>query len=433
MKILVIGSGAREHAIGWRLRLCDSVQEVLFAPGNPGTEKIGRNLAISVENFPELIRVAKEEAVDLTVVGPELPLTLGIVDQFEQAGLAIFGPSKAAAQLEGSKAFAKEIMSAAGVPTAQHETFTTAPEVLDYVKPRSFPTVLKADGLASGKGVVVCQSLEEAERASRFIFGDLKAEKCVVEDFLEGVEASFIVMTDGTRVIPFPASHDYKRLRDGDQGPNTGGMGTVSPTPHLSCEQEKWVIEHVIHPTLKTLRARNIPFRGFLYAGLMVSKAGDIRVVEFNARLGDPETQVLMRRIGTEFADCLLALASKRETLPSLSVGEDAAVCVVLAAEGYPESPRFGDAISGIERAEAQSDCVVFQAGTKRDGEGKLYTQGGRVLSVTSTGKDVALARLKAFQSCRLIEFRGAQFRRDIAEGETDSPFVELQEARVVR
>lgn len=413
-RILVVGSGAREHAICWKLSTCPSVEQVYCAPGNPGVASSAKLVPIGVDNLPLLIRFAKDERIDLTIVGPEYPLSLGLVDEFRSQGLRVFGPTKQAALLEGSKSFAKEVMIAAGVRTAKHREFFEADPAHSYVREHGAPIVIKADGLAAGKGVYVCDSIQAAESAIKSLFGELSAHKIVVEDFLSGVEASYISATDGHSIIPLATSHDYKRLLDSDRGPNTGGMGSVSPTPRLDEEMCRRVDSEVLEPVLEEMAARGTPFSGFIYAGLMIENPRKIHVLEFNCRLGDPECQVIMRRMQSDLCELIWQLTEPTPghvRMPEWS--EDSAVCVVMASAGYPDQPVKGDEIVGLEMAGMLPDTVVFHAGTVSD-SGKLLTAGGRVLSVTARGPDVQNARQKAYRAVDMIQFRGRQLRRDI-------------------
>jgi phosphoribosylamine--glycine ligase len=413
MKVLVVGSGAREHSLCWKLAQSPKVKVVYCAPGNPGIASTAKLVGIKAEAISDITAFAKEERIDLTVVGPEAPLALGIVDHFCSAGLRIFGPTKAAAQLEASKAFAKEVMVQAGVDTARHLLVSGETEAKFILSEKALPFVLKADGLAAGKGVVVCTERHQVTEALRFLFGELKATEILVEDFLRGVEVSFIAATNGTVIVPLASSHDYKRIKDKDQGPNTGGMGSVSPTPRLAIAQEQAVLDSVIRPVIETMAERGTPFSGFLYAGLMVD--GDkVSVVEFNARLGDPECQSIMRRMDSDLFEILWSLSDSNTSItPTISWSSQNAICLVLAASGYPEKPRAGDQISGIELTASMPDVVVFHAGTAIK-DGHLVTNGGRVLSVTATGPDVAQARQKAYRAADMIQFNGRQLRRDI-------------------
>lgn len=412
MKVLVIGGGAREHAICWKISQSDRLSKLYAAPGNPGMAEFAECLPIKDSDISALKDFALQEKIDLTIVGPELPLSLGIVDSFENAGLKIFGPSQAAARIEGSKSFAKEIMTAAIVPTADYQEFTELAALKDYLNSNVRPIVLKADGLAAGKGVFVCQSQAEALDAADKLFNEFQAKKVVAEEFLKGVEASFIVAVDGRRIVPMASSHDYKPIFDDNLGPNTGGMGTVSPTPRLTQAQEDEVLVQVIVPVVKELEKRGIYYRGFLYAGLMIAEDGTINILEFNARLGDPETQVILRRMDSDFLDLLDILTNGKE-LPNMKWHDHSAVCVVMASHGYPEKVRTGDTIQGLEQVKSQQDIAVFHAGTGSQND-QLVTAGGRVLSVTAIGSDLTLARQKAYQALSGITFDGAQYRKDI-------------------
>ena len=415
MKVLVIGSGGREHAICWNIRQSPRVSELFCVPGNPGISQIATTEKIPVDDVEAILSFAIEKGIDFTVVGPELALSKGIVDCFRSAGLCIFGPVQAAAQLESSKAFAKEVMQAAGVPTADSHVFESRDTLEAFLREAKAPLVLKADGLASGKGVFVCLTQEDINRAIPELFALGAASRVLVEEYLSGVEVSYIVATDGERVVPLASSHDYKRLLDNDEGPNTGGMGSVSPTPRFNAAHEKITIEKVIEPVLREMKRRGIPFSGFLYAGLMIGSSGDIKVLEFNARLGDPETQALLRRVDASFVDVLHALASGSSLLPDLSWSTDSSVCLVIASEGYPQKPVKGDIIDGVEDAMSVPGVVVFHAGTCLQSAGRLLTDGGRVLNVTATGSSLEEARARAYQGAAVIEFRGKHMRGDIA------------------
>lgn len=413
MRVLVIGSGAREHAICWKLKQSKAVTEIFCAPGNPGIAQLAHLVEHDVRQVEELCAFAVKQKIDLTVVGPEVPLSLGIVDLFNAAGLRVFGPTKAAARLEASKQFAKEVMIAAGVPTAGYKTLKTRQEAEVFVHDLAGPIVLKADGLAAGKGVVVCHTSDEAQAALPILFDELKAGLVVAEEFLEGVEASLIVAAYGTTFVPFATSHDYKRIFDNDAGPNTGGMGSISPTNHLTNEQEAWALEHVIKPMLSEMKRRGEPFTGFLYAGLMISPQGQVKVLEFNARLGDPETQSIMRRLESDLDELLISLLDGRAFSPKWSA--QSAACIVLAAGGYPGKLQLDEEITGLELAEQIPGIQIFHAGTTRT-KGSLRVAGGRVLSVTACGSDVQSARNLAYRAVDMIQFRGRQVRRDIGK-----------------
>ena len=415
MKLLVIGSGGREHAMAWKLAQSPRVQKVFVAPGNGGTatETGLENLAIS--SIPELIAFAKKEQIHLTVVGPEAPLSAGIVDAFQAQGLKIFGPVRAAAQLEASKDFAKRFMLRHGLPTAKYATFTGATEAKAYVDAQGAPIVIKADGLAAGKGVVVAATVAEAKAAIEMMLGDRKlgdaGARVVIEECLEGEEASFIVMADGAHALPLATSQDHKRLKDGDAGPNTGGMGAYSPAPVVTPQLHARVMREIIQPAIAGMAKDGTPYTGFLYAGLMIDKAGNPKTLEFNCRLGDPETQPIMLRLKSDLLALVeLALEGKLNRATA-DWDRRSALGVVLAAGGYPEEPRKGDAITGLPKA--TDDCRVFHAGTKLEGK-KVVTSGGRVLCVTALGDSLKMARTRAYEALDPIRFEGMQYRKDI-------------------
>ena len=421
MKLLVIGSGGREHALAWRLAKHPRVSRVYVAPGNAGTATEDGLYNLDVTAIPELIKFAQDEQIHLTVVGPEAPLAAGIVDAFQAAGLKIFGPSKAAAQLESSKDFAKQFMVRHNIPTAKYATFNNADDARKYVTALGAPIVIKADGLAAGKGVVVAMTLSDALEAIEMMLGDSNrgatlgsaGHRVVIEEFMDGEEASFIVMADGKHALPFASTQDHKRIFDGDKGPNTGGMGAYSPAPVVTPEVHARAMREVIMPTLRGMAAEGMPFTGFLYAGLMIDSAGKVRVVEFNARMGDPETQPIMMRLKSDFLT--LVEAAIDGTLDKVEPEWDrrAALGVVMAAGGYPQNPRKGDEISGLPKTEAQTDFHVFHAGTQMQ-DGKIVAHGGRVLCVTALGDTVKQAQQRAYQALEPIRFEGMQYRRDI-------------------
>lgn len=421
MKVLVIGSGGREHAICWKIRQSPKVSQVYCAPGNPGIGMVARCIDIKVDDLQGLLTFAKENAIDLTVVGPEYPLTLGLVDLFRAEGVRIFGATKAAAELEGSKSFAKKIMVEAGVPTARYHVVYTRDEAESYINTHGAPVVLKADGLASGKGVFVCKTKEEAISALPSLFpAQGGGHRVVIEEFLEGIEVSYIVATDGENIIPMAPSHDYKRIFDKDEGPNTGGMGSVCPTPRLTEDEEESVIYDVMVPVISTMKQRGTPFSGFLYAGIMKGADGRLNVLEFNTRLGDPETQSIMRRLKSDLAEVLYMLSEPPgeesrliEDLKDLEWSSETSVCLVLASEGYPDAPKTGDEVTGLHLTEILPGTVVFHAGTVMEGD-KIVTSGGRVFGVTATGPDLETARANAYKAADLVQFRGRQIRRDI-------------------
>ena len=416
MKLLVIGSGGREHAMAWKLAQSPRVQKVFVAPGNGGTASENGVENVSLTGIEELVAFSRKEKIHLTVVGPEAPLAAGIVDAFRDAGQKIFGPTRAAAQLEASKDFAKSFMARHKIPTAAHRTFEAGETAKAYVAERGAPIVVKADGLAAGKGVVVASSVPEAHAAidrmmTQQALGAAGA-RLVVEEFLEGEEASFIVMSDGAHVLPLATSQDHKRLCDGDAGPNTGGMGAYSPAPVVTPKIHARVMREIIAPTIQGMAQEGTPYVGFLYAGLMIDKAGNPKTLEFNCRLGDPETQPIVLRLKSDLLD-LIERASDG-TLDQVEPQWDrrAALGVVVAAAGYPDEPRKGDAITGLPKPAA--DCRVFHAGTRLEGKAVL-TNGGRVLCVTALGDSVKMARARAYEALEGIRFEGMQYRKDIA------------------
>ena len=415
MRLLVIGSGGREHALGWKLAQSPKVQKVFVAPGNGGTATETGLENVAVTAIPDLIAFARKEQIHLTVVGPEAPLAAGVVDAFQEAGLRIFGPVRAAAQLEASKDFAKSFMARHGIPTARHGTFTSAAEAKAYVARNGAPIVVKADGLAAGKGVVVAASVAEAHAAiDDMLVGGRLGEaggRVVIEEFLEGEEASFIVMADGARALPMATSQDHKRLKDGDLGPNTGGMGAYSPAPVVTPQLHARVMREIIQPAIAGMAKDGVPYKGFLYAGLMIDKAGNPKTLEFNCRLGDPETQPIMMRLKSDLLELLEHGVEGTLERAAADWDRRASLCVVLAAANYPDEPRRGDAIDGIPRG--ADDCRVFHAGTTLDG-GTVRTNGGRVLGVTALGDSLKMARARAYEAVDRIRFEGMQFRKDI-------------------
>ena len=417
MKVLVIGGGGREHALAWKFAQSPRVTEVIVAPGNAGTatEPKCRNAAVATMDIPGLVALARAERVDLTVVGPEGPLVFGVVDAFEAAGLPCFGPKRLAARLEGSKQFTKEFLTRHRIPTARYAAFTRETFDPAAIRAQRPPIVVKADGLAAGKGVVIAASADEAIRAAQQMFAGAFGEAgrtVVVEEFLQGEEASFIVMADGQHVLPLATSQDHKRLRDGDQGPNTGGMGAYSPAPVVTPAMHERIMREVIGPTLDGLAAEGMPYSGFLYAGLMIAPDGTPNVLEFNCRFGDPETQPVMARLASDLADlCEAALAGRLHEVRA-EWDPRAALGVVIAAEGYPDEPRLGDAIAGLEQAAALPG-KVFHAGTRLEGD-RVVTCGGRVLCAVGLGDDVALAQRAAYALVDRLCWKGMQFRRDI-------------------
>jgi len=420
MKVLVIGSGGREHALAWKLRQSSQVEEVIVAPGNAGTarEPGVRNAAVAMNDIDGLLQLAKREKIGLTVVGPEVPLVAGVVDKFRAAGLRIFGPRAIAAQLEGSKAFAKDFLQRHNIPTARYAVFTDLNPALAYVRQHGAPIVIKADGLAAGKGVVVALTLADAELALHDMLGAHSvgdaSSRVVIEEFLDGEEASYIVMSDGSHALPMASSQDHKRRDEGDLGPNTGGMGAYSPAPVVTPEVERRILKEVIEPTLHGMAAEGAPFIGFLYAGLMIDKSGAPKVIEFNVRFGDPETQPILLRLKSDLVELIDAALDGRLEQTRARWDARPAIGVVMAAGGYPGRVRSGDVIEGLDVPVA-ADVKVFHAGTGLDAEGRAVTAGGRVLTVCALGGDIAAAREQAYAAASHIRYEGAFCRRDIA------------------
>ena len=416
MKVLVIGGGGREHALAWKLARSPRVQMVFVAPGNGGTATDPALRNVPITELTALADFAVAERIALTVVGPEAPLAAGVVDLFRQRGLRVFGPTQAAAQLESSKAFAKDFMQRHGIPTALYACFSDAAAAHGHVDRHGAPTVIKADGLAAGKGVVVAMTAEEAHQAINFMLDGRPGARVVIEEFMTGEEASFIVISDGRRVLPLATSQDHKRIGDGDTGPNTGGMGAYSPAPVVTPNVHARVMQEIVLPTIAGMAADGHPFSGFLYAGLMIDAAGNPRVVEFNARLGDPEAQVLLMRLRSDLFDVLMAATDGAGSprLDSLELDWDRRIAlgVVMAAQGYPGPVRSGDEITGVPAA--TDAVVVFHAGTERRVDGRVATSGGRVLCVTALGDSVKAAQQRAYAALAPIRFEGAQYRSDI-------------------
>ncbi len=418
MNILVIGSGGREHALAWKAAQSPLAEKVYVAPGNAGTalEPKLENVAIGVEDIDALIAFAKTHSVGLTIVGPEAPLVIGVVDAFNEAGLKCFGPTRGAAQLEGSKSFTKDFLARHNIPTAEYRTFTDEGEALGYLREKGAPIVVKADGLAAGKGVIVAMSLEEAEEAVRDMlsgnaFGEA-GHRVVIEEFLDGEEASFIVMADGEHVLPMATSQDHKRAGDGDTGPNTGGMGAYSPAPVVTDAVHTRIMQEVILPTVKGMAAEGLPYTGFLYAGLMIMADGTPKVIEYNCRFGDPETQPIMLRMRSDLvAHCLAAMENRLNTETTEWDGR-ASLGVVLAAGGYPGSYGKGAVINGLPAGEEQ-DQKVFHAGTAEQ-DGRVVTSGGRVLCATALGTNVGEAQRHAYELAKRISWDGVYYRSDI-------------------
>lgn len=419
MKVLVVGAGGREHALAWKIAQSPRVTKVFVAPGNAGTAADEALVNVPIDTIDGLVAFAKRETVSLTVVGPEAPLANGIVDVFRAEGLRIFGPTRAAARLESSKDFAKAFMARHRIPTAGYRTFDNAREARAYVSQHGAPIVVKADGLAAGKGVVVATSIADAHAAidamlTGSAFGAAGA-RVVVEDFLEGEEASFIVMADGAHVLPLAASQDHKRLHDGDRGPNTGGMGAYSPAPIVTPQVHARIMREIIVPTINGMAADGIPYSGFLYAGVMIEPAGAPRVLEFNCRLGDPEAQPIMARLRSDLVELIEHAIDGTLDCAEAEWDRRPAITVVLAAHGYPEAPRRGDQIDGLQRVtrESHPEVVVFHAGTAA-AAGAVRVAGGRVLGVTALGDSLRQAQRKAYAAIDEIRFDGMQYRRDI-------------------
>ena len=415
MKVLVIGSGGREHAMAWKLSQSNKVNSVFVAPGNGGTHLNPKFKNIDLVDINLLADFAIEEKIDLTVIGPELPLSKGIVDLFRSKHLNIFGPTQKAAQLESSKDFAKDFMYRHKIPTAKYKTFKIPDEAHHYIDEEGAPIVIKADGLASGKGVIVAMTLKEAHDAIDFMlvdnrFGDAGA-KVVIEEFLEGEEASFMVICDGKTILPLATSQDHKRLLDHDMGPNTGGMGAYSPAPIVTDEIYSKVMKEIIYPTIHGMANDGIPFTGFLYAGLMITKKGEVKTLEYNCRMGDPETQPILMRLKSDFFEMLYKSSTGHLDSTEIEWDKRTALAVVLASAGYPEAPKLNDEIHIEDRV--ISDSYIFHAGTIfRDN--KLLTSGGRVLAVTALGDSVKEAQSKAYETINTVKFNGAQYRKDI-------------------
>ncbi len=416
MNILVIGNGAREHTLAWKISQSPKLDKLFVAPGNSGTTNIARNLSISIDDIPTIIKAAQDNQIDLVMVGPEAPLTEGLVDALSQVGIAAFGPQKGASQIEGSKVFAKELMFKYGIPCAKSATFTSFENACDYVNQQPLPMVVKADGLAAGKGVIIATSHEEAVSALEDImqkksFGNA-GDRVLVEECLAGREASLLAFTDGKTIAPMIPACDYKRALDGNKGLNTGGMGCYSPSEFFTAELQDSVMETVMKPTVKALAQEGYPFKGILYAGLMMTAEGP-KVLEFNARFGDPETQVILPLLKTDLVNIMQAVIDDRLANIEIEWSDEACVGVVLASEGYPENYRKGFPISGFESVD--SDVLVFHAGTDTNDNGQITNSGGRVLTVVSKGTDYSQARSKVYENISRITFEGCWYRKDIA------------------
>ncbi|MDX1487840.1 MAG: phosphoribosylamine--glycine ligase [Acidiferrobacterales bacterium] len=418
MKVLIVGGGGREHALAWKVARSPKVDTVYVAPGNAGTARESKteNVAVNAEDIDGLLQLAQSHAVELTIVGPEAPLVAGVVDAFAAAGLACFGPSKAAARLEGSKAFTKDFLARHGIPTADYASFTELEPAVGYIRRKGAPIVVKADGLAAGKGVILAQTVDEATNAARNMlsgeaFGDA-GRRVVVEEFLVGEEASFIVMVDGEHVLAMASSQDHKARDDGDRGPNTGGMGAYSPAPVVTPEVEARVLSEVIAPTVRGMANDGHPYSGFLYAGLMMTADGTPKVLEYNCRFGDPETQPILLRLRSDLVELIEAARARRLHTVTAEWDPRVALGVVMAAGGYPGAYRRGDFIVGLP-AESAPDCKVFHAGTT-DTDTQIVTNGGRVLCVTALGDSVSAAQARAYKLVRQISWQDAYYRRDI-------------------
>jgi phosphoribosylamine---glycine ligase len=416
MKVLVIGSGGREHALVWKLAQSPLLSRLYCAPGNAGTAELAENVPIRADDIVSLLAFARDSAIDFTVVGPEFPLALGIVDWFRQDGLAIFGPTQQATCLESSKAFAKAMMAKYGIPTAPFHVFSDPQQAERYIDQHPAPLVVKADGLAAGKGAIVCKTRDSAHHAiaqimREKVFGEAGAQ-VVIEEFLQGEEVSFFALTDGTSLVPLPTCQDHKAIGDGDEGPNTGGMGAYSPVPSVDNPLAARIMEEIMYPTVRAMAAEGRLYQGVLYAGLMVV-AGRPYVIEFNARFGDPEAQVLMMRLDTDLLPLLLATTMGTLAQQACRWLDDAAVCVVMAARGYPEAYERGKPIAGVEQAVQVPGVAVFHAGTARR-DGRLVTGGGRVLGVTARAQDLQQARDRVYQTVQRISWDGVHYRTDI-------------------
>lgn len=416
MKVLVIGSGGREHSLVWKLAQSPRVEKIYAAPGNAGMAGQAECVAVGAEDIQGLVKLADEKAIDLAVVGPEAPLTMGLADRLAETGIMVSGASSKAARIEGSKSFAKDLMARYGIPTAEYKVFDDYEQARAYVRKKGGPLVVKADGLAAGKGVLLCQTREEALDALDQVMKDrafgAAGDKVIVEEFLEGEEATFLVFTDGYSIQPLPTTQDHKAVFDGDKGLNTGGMGAYSPAPVVTPALHDQVMDKIMRPVVKALETEGSLYKGVLYAGLMIGEKGP-RVVEFNARHGDPECQPLMMKLKTDLVDILEAIAKGRLSEMKIEWQDSASLCLVLASEGYPGSYEKGLVIEGLDEAGSNKDVVVFHAGT-REKDGKIVTSGGRVLGVTALGNSVAQARDRAYQAAELITWPGKYNRTDI-------------------
>jgi phosphoribosylamine--glycine ligase len=416
MKTLVVGSGGREHALVWKLSFSSLVKKIYAAPGNAGISKLAECVQIESEDLVGLVNFAEKNSIDLTVVGPELPLTLGIVDEFEKRNLRVFGPTKMAATIEGSKVFAKEFMKKHHIPAASFKIFERPDEAMDFVKASDTPLVIKADGLAAGKGVLIVEDVNSGISAIQKIMVEKifkeAGNRVVIEDFLEGEEATILAFTDGKTIFPMPPSQDHKKIYDGDRGPNTGGMGAYAPASIVDDRMMKRIYDEILEPTIVGLEQEGRIFKGILYAGLMLTDRGP-KAMEFNCRFGDPETQVILPLLKSDLAEIFISILEGDLSLQEVEWRDDFAVCVILASAGYPGKYEKGKQISGLERVEDSKDVLIFHAGTKQE-RGRLVTNGGRVLGVTAVDQNVEKAIHKAYDTVEKIRFEGVQFRRDI-------------------
>ena len=418
MKVLVLGNGAREHALCWALSNSPLVTKILCAPGNPGISEEAECIPININNNEEILELSKNENVDIVIPGPEIPLVNGIVDLLNQNNIKTFGPSKAAAKLEGSKNFTKEVCKAGNIPTANYKLFSNQQEALNYINNISLPIVIKADGLAAGKGVVIANTLEEASEAVRDSFSGKFGEagnRILIEEHLNGIEASFFALCDGLTAIPLTNAQDHKRVGDGDTGPNTGGMGAFSPTPHLNEEMNKTIMSDIIYPTLYEMNKRNTPFQGILYAGLMLTNEGP-KLIEYNVRFGDPECQVIMTRIKSNLFEAIIAATDHTLENFNLRFYDDASMTVVMASEGYPGKYKKNTIIKGIDKVNKIPNVKVFHAGTTINKSGDIVSNGGRVLSITAKAKDIKAARKIIYEAIKNIEWQEGFYRKDIGK-----------------
>jgi len=417
MKVLVIGSGGREHALVWKITQSPKISQIYCAPGNAGISKLAQCVNINADSIDKLVDFAQEEKIDLTIVGPELPLSNGIVNEFNRKGLRVFGPSKKATEIESSKVFSKYLMKKYNIPTANYEVFQNSEKAFDYIKQQAFPLVIKADGLAAGKGVFIVKDLLQARDALDALMEEKKfgeaGRQVIIEEFLEGEEVSILAFCDGKTIVPMVSSQDHKKIFDNDRGPNTGGMGAYSPVPFYPDEFKKRVLEEILKPTVKGLQSEGREYKGVLYAGLILTKQGP-KVLEFNARFGDPETQVILPRLKTDLIDIFNAVIEGTLHKINIEWKDNAAVCVVMASGGYPGKYQKGKAISGLERLEKMKDIIVFHAGTKFQDD-KIITSGGRVLGITAWDETISKAKERAYKGVKEIYFEDMYYRKDIA------------------